>query len=91
MDTDDVLLCDRRDVRELLLDLAQRRVRNVAVAVRENDEHRRDRECDQRELPLEDEQDDRHRGDRQDVLEEEDQAVAHEEPNALQADRKGKV
>ncbi len=41
VDADDVLLGDRRDVGELLLHVAQRRVRDVAVAVRERDEQRR--------------------------------------------------
>ena len=35
VDADDVLLGDRRDVGELLLHVAQRRVRDVAVAVGE--------------------------------------------------------
>ena len=35
VDADDVLLGDGRDVGELLLDVAQRRVRDVAVAVGE--------------------------------------------------------
>ena len=38
VDADDVLLGDRGDVGELLLHVAQGRVRDVAVAVREGDE-----------------------------------------------------
>jgi len=63
----------RGDVGELLLDVCQRRVGDVAVAVREHDEDGRDRECDQRELTLEEEEHDGHRQNRQDVLEEEDE------------------
>ena len=37
VDADDVLLGDGRDVGELLLHVAQRRMRDVAVAVRERD------------------------------------------------------
>jgi hypothetical protein len=55
VDADDVLLGHRRDVGELLLDLAERGVGDPAVAVGEDDEDRRDRERDQRELPLENE------------------------------------
>ncbi len=90
VDADDVLLRDRRDVGELLLDVAQRRVRDVAVAVRDHDEERRHREHDERELPLEEEEDDGHRDDGEDVLEEEDQAVAEEEAHALQVDRRAR-
>ena len=90
VDADDVLLGDRRDVGELLLDVAQRRVRDVAVAVRERDEERRHREHDEREPPLEEEEDDAHGDDGEDVLEEEDQAVAEEEPHALQVDRRAR-
>ena len=86
MDADDVLLGDGRDVGELLLHVAERRVRDVAVAVRERDEQRRDREHDQREPPLEEEEDDGHRHDGEHVLEEEDQAVAEEEADALEVD-----
>ena len=45
---------------------------------------------DQRELPVEDEQHDGHRDDREHVLEEEDQAVAEEEAHALQVDRRAR-
>ena len=58
VDADDVLLRDGRDVGELLLHVAQRRVRDVAVAVRDRDEERHDREHDEREPPLEEEEDD---------------------------------
>ena len=61
VDADDVLLRDRRDVGELLLHVAERRVRDVAVAVGDHDEERRHREHDERELPLEEEEDDRSR------------------------------
>ena len=88
VDADDVLLGDGRHVGELLLHVSQGRVCDVAVAVGEDDEHRSDRERDQRELPLEDEQDHGHRDDREDVLEEEDQAVAEEEAHRLQVDRR---
>ena len=77
---------DRRDVPELLLDVAQNRVRDVAVAVGDRDDQRRDRERDQREPPLDDEEHDHHGDDREDVLEEEDQAEAEEEANRLQVD-----
>ena len=83
VDADDVLLGDRRDVGELLLDVAQRRVRDVAVPVRERDEERRHREHDEREPPLEEEQDDADGDDSEEVLEEEDQAVPEEEAHAL--------
>ncbi len=86
VDADDVLLGDGGDVGEPLLHVAQRRMRDVAVPVREHDERRRDRERDERELPLEEEEDDGHRHDREHVLEEEDEAVAEEEADALQVD-----
>ena len=88
MDADDVLLGDRRDVGHLLLDVAQQRMRDVAVAVRDDHQHGADRQRDERELPREDEDDDADADDREDVLEEEDQAVAEEEPDALQVDRR---
>jgi hypothetical protein len=83
VDADDVLLGDRGDVRELLLNLTERRMRDVAVPVGERDEDRCDRQRDPCELPLEDEQDDGDEDDRQCVLEEEDQSVAEEEAHAL--------
>src|SRR6266487_1979285 len=86
VDADDVLLGDGGDVGELLLDLAQSRVRDVAVAVCEDDQYRRDRERDQSQLPLEEEQHPGDEDDREDVLEEEDQAVAEEEAHALEVD-----
>ena len=81
---------DRRDVGELLLDVAERRMRDVAVAVGDRDEERHHREHDERELPLEEEEDDGHRDDGEGVLEEEDQAVAEEEADALQVDRRAR-
>ena len=86
MDADDVLLGDRRDVGHLLLHVTQQGMRHVAVAVRDGDQHRCDRERDQRELPRDDEDHDADADDREDVLEEEDQAVAEEEADALQVD-----
>jgi hypothetical protein len=86
VNADDVLLGDGRDVGELLLDIAQRRVRDVAVAVGEHDQERNDRERDQRQLPVDEEEDCRHREDDEHILEEEDQAVAEEEAYALEID-----
>ena len=86
VDSDDVLLDDRGHVGQLLLDLAERRVRHVAVAVGERDQHRRGREHDQRQLPLEEEQHAAHQQDGEHVLEEEDQPVAEEEPDSLEVD-----
>ncbi len=88
MDADDVLLGDGGDVGHLLLDVAQDRVRDVAVAVRQADEDRGDREPDQRKLPVENEHHHRHAGERDHVLEEEDQAVAEEEADGLKVDRR---
>ena len=83
---DDRLLGDRRDVAELLLDVAQHGVRDVAVAVGDRDDHGRDRQRDQRQPPLDHEQHGHHRDDREDVLEEEDQPEAEEEADRLQVD-----
>jgi len=63
-------------------------VRDVAVAVGERDEERHHGEHDEGELPLEEEEDDAHRDDREHVLEKEDQAVAEEEAHALEVDRR---
>ena len=52
VNADDRLLGDGRDLAELLLDLPQRGVRDVAVAGGDPDEDRRDRQRDQRQLPL---------------------------------------
>ncbi len=52
VDADDVLLDDRRNVGELLLHVPQRRMRDMAVAVRDRDEERHHGQHDQRELPL---------------------------------------
>jgi hypothetical protein len=58
----------------------------MAVAVRDDDQHRRDRKRDQGEPPVEPEHDRRHGHDGQHVLEEEDEPVAEEEPDTLQVD-----
>jgi hypothetical protein len=86
VDADDVLLGHGRDVGELLLHVSQRRVRDVAVAVRERDEEGGDGQHDERQPPLEEEQHDADRDDGEHVLEEEDEPVAEEEPDALQVD-----
>ena len=88
VDADDVLLGDRRHVGHLLLHVAEHRVRDARVAVGERDDERRDRPCDERQLPVHEEHHAGHRDDRQHVLEEEDEAVAEEEPDALQVDRR---
>ena len=85
---DDALLGDRRDVGELLLDVAQDRMRDVAVAIGDEHDRGRDRERDQRELPAVEEQDDAHDHDRHDVLGEEDEPVAEEEAHGLEVDRR---
>ena len=86
VDADDVLLGDGRDVGHLLLDVAQHRVGDARVAVREDDDQGRDRGRDERELPVDEEHDHRRADDRQHVLEEEDEAVAEEEADGLQVD-----
>ena len=86
VDADDRLLGHGRDVAKLLLHLAQDRMRDVAVAVGDGDDHRRDRERDQRQPPLDDEEDGHHRDDGERVLEEEDQAEAEEEAHRLEVD-----
>ena len=86
VDADDRLLRHGRDVGELLLHVAQDGVRDVAVAVGDADEERRDRERDQRQLPVVEEEDDRDADDRDHVLGEEDQPVAEEEADRLQVD-----
>ena len=58
----------------------------MAVAVGQGDQYRCDRERDQRQLPLEEEQHPGDEDDGEDVLEEEDQAVAQEEAHALEVD-----
>ena len=58
----------------------------MAVAVRHRDEKGCDRECDQRELPLVEEENGRHTDDRDHVLGEEDEPVAEEEPDRLEID-----
>ena len=77
-----------RDVGERLLHVAEHRVRDAAVPVRGERDHRRDRERDERELPAVEEEDGRDDDDRHDVLREEDQAVAEEEAHRLQVDRR---
>ena len=88
VDADDRLLRHRRDVGELLLHVAQHRMRDLAVAVGDADEERRDRERDQRQLPVVEEEDGRDADDRDHVLGEEDQPVAEEEADRLQVDRR---
>jgi hypothetical protein len=83
---DDVLLGDRGDVGHLLLHVAEQRVRDVAVPIRERDQQGEDRERNERELHAHDEHHDRDADDREDVLEEEDQPVAEKEAHALQVD-----
>ena len=61
-------------------------MRDVAVAVRDGDDHRRDRERDQREPPVDEEQHGHHGDDREHVLEEEDEAEAEEEAHRLEVD-----
>ena len=90
VDADDVLLGDRGDVGHLLLDVAQNRVRDLRVAVREHDDERGDRERDEREPPVRPEHDRRDADDREHVLEEEDEAVAEEEAHGLEVDRRSR-
>ncbi len=90
MDADDALLGHGRDVRELLLDVTQHRLRDLAVAVGDEHDQRRDRERDERELPAVEEEDDRDDDDRHDVLGEEDQPVAEEEAHGLEVDRRAR-
>ena len=80
------LLGDRRDLPERLLDVAEHRLRHAAVAVRGERDHRGDRERDERELPAVDEEHGRDDDDRHDVLREEDEPVAEEEPHRLEVD-----
>ncbi len=49
--SDDALLGDDRDIRELLLDVAEYGLRDAAVVVGDEDDRRRDRERDESELP----------------------------------------
>ena len=88
MHADDALLRDGRDVRELLLYVPEHGLGDLAVAVRDEHDDGCDREGDERELPAVDEEDDRDDDDRHDVLGEEDQPVAEEEPHRLQVDRR---
>jgi hypothetical protein len=88
VDADDALLRDGRDVRELLLHVAEHRVRCLAVAICDVHDHRSDRQGDESELPAVEEEDERDDEDGHDVLREEDQPVAEEEPHRLQIDRR---
>jgi hypothetical protein len=81
---DDVFLGDRRHVRHLLLDVAQHRMRDLRVAIGERDDERRDRQRDECQSPVRPEHDRRDPDDREDVLEEEDQAVAEKEAHCLE-------
>ena len=87
VDADDVLLRHGRDVGHLLLHVAEQRMRHMAVAIRDGDQKRSDRQRDQRELPVDEEDDQPDADDREEVLEEEDEAVAEEEAHGLQVDR----
>ena len=82
------LLGDRRDVGERLLDLPQHRLRHAAVAVCRQHDERRDHERHERQLPAVEEEDDRDHDDGDDVLREEDEAVAEEEAHGLEVDRR---
>ena len=84
----DRLLRDDGHLRERLLDVAQDGMRHAAVAVRREGDDRRDRECDQGELPRVEEEDDGHDEDRHDVLGEEDEPVAEEEADGLEVHRR---
>ena len=86
----DRLLRDDRDLRERLLDVAEHGLRDPAVAIRGERDHRRDRERDERELPAVDEEHGGDDDDRHDVLREEDQPVAEEEAHGLQVDRRAR-
>ena len=90
VDADDVLLGDGGDVRHLLLHVAKHRVSDARVAVRDDDDERRDRRGDERQPPVDDEHDRGGADDRQDVLEEEDEAVAEEEADGLEVDRRAR-
>ena len=63
-------------------------MRDLAVAVGDEDDDRRDRERDERELPAVHEEDGGDDDDRDDVLREEDEAVAEEEAHGLEVDRR---
>ena len=87
VDADDVLLGDRRDVGHLLLDVAQHRMRDVAVAVGDarpaTGENASATSASFHEIDEEQHPD---ADDGEDVLEEEDQPVAEEEAHALEVD-----
>ena len=84
---DDRLLGDRGHVADALLDLAEHRMRDVAVAPGDGDQKRRDRQRDQGEAPVDHEQEHGHADDGEHVLDEEDQPVAEEEAHVLEVDR----
>ena len=84
VDADDRLLGARCDRAEALLNLAQDGVRRPAEQESDGQHGRSNCECDQRQLPVENEQNDRYTDDREDVLRQKNQAVAEEEANVLQ-------
>ena len=88
MHPDDALLGHRRDICELRLHIAKHRMRDAAVALRDEDDRRRDRERDQSELPAVDEEHSRDDHDGHHVLREEDEPVSEEEAHGLQVDRR---
>jgi hypothetical protein len=88
VDADDVLLGHRGDVRDLLLHIAQDRMRDAAVSVGEDDQRGGDRHRDEGEPPFRPKHDRRRPDDREEVLGEEDEAVAEEEADALEVDRR---
>ena len=90
VDAGDRLLCDRRDLREVLLHLPQDGLRHLAVAVRDRHDDRRDREGHEGELPAVDDEDRGDDDDRDDVLREEDEPVAQEEADGLEVDRRAR-
>ena len=86
----DRLLRDDRDLRERLLNVAEDGMRDAAVAEGGERDQRRDRQCDERQLPAVEEKDGADDDDRQDVLGEEDEPVAEEEAHRLQVDRRAR-
>ena len=88
MDADDVLLGDCGDVGHLLLHVAQDRVRDARVPVGDDDDEGGNCGRGEGELPVDDEHDRGDADDRHHVLEEKDEAVAEEEADRLQVDRR---
>ena len=88
MHSGDRLLRDGGDLAQRLLHVSQYRLRHAAVPVGGEHDERRDRESDERELPAVEEEDDRDHEDRHHVLREEDEAVAEEEADGLEVDRR---